>query len=88
MNNNYAHPEVLVGTQWVLEHYQDHNVAIVEVDVDTNAYKEGHAECDCMGMELATLRYGAPGHSFSEGIRSSDVHLWGQAGDHRGPIRR
>ncbi|MEX2261509.1 MAG: sulfurtransferase [Bryobacteraceae bacterium] len=39
---NYAHPEALVDTQWVLEHAKDPNVRIVEVDVDTRAYDEGH----------------------------------------------
>jgi len=39
---NYAHPEVLVSTDWVAEHAKDANVRIVEVDVDTAAYNEGH----------------------------------------------
>jgi thiosulfate/3-mercaptopyruvate sulfurtransferase len=40
--NDYAHPEVLVSTDWVDEHKDDANVAVVEVDVDTAAYEEGH----------------------------------------------
>jgi len=39
---DYAHPEVLVSTDWVDEHKDDANVAVVEVDVDTAAYQEGH----------------------------------------------
>ena len=39
---SYAHPEVLVSTEWVAEHVKDANVRVVEVDVDTAAYKEGH----------------------------------------------
>jgi len=39
---DYAHPEVLVSTDWVDEHKDDANVAVVEVDVDTAAYEEGH----------------------------------------------
>jgi thiosulfate/3-mercaptopyruvate sulfurtransferase len=39
---DYAHPEALVSTDWVAEHSKDPNVRVVEVDVDTNAYKEGH----------------------------------------------
>ena len=35
-------PEVLVSTDWVAEHRNDPNVAIVEVDVDTAAYDQGH----------------------------------------------
>jgi len=38
----YAHPEVLVSTDWVAQHRQDPNVRLVEVDVDTAAYDEGH----------------------------------------------
>jgi thiosulfate/3-mercaptopyruvate sulfurtransferase len=33
---------MLVSTQWVQDHADDPNVRIVEVDVDTNAYDEGH----------------------------------------------
>ena len=39
---NYAHPEVLVNTDWVASHSNDANVRVVEVDVDTKAYDEGH----------------------------------------------
>ena len=38
----YAHPEVLVSTQWVADHAKDAKVRVVEVDVDTKAYNEGH----------------------------------------------
>jgi thiosulfate/3-mercaptopyruvate sulfurtransferase len=40
---NYAHPEVLVDTAWVAQHASDPNVRVVEVDVDTAAYDQGHA---------------------------------------------
>jgi thiosulfate/3-mercaptopyruvate sulfurtransferase len=39
---DYAHPEVLVDTQWVADHLNDPKVKIVEVDVDTSAYDTGH----------------------------------------------
>ncbi len=39
---DYAHPEALVSTDWVAQHAKDNNVRVVEVDVDTNSYKEGH----------------------------------------------
>jgi thiosulfate/3-mercaptopyruvate sulfurtransferase len=35
--------DVLVTTDWVVEHQKDPTVRIVEVDVDTKAYAEGHA---------------------------------------------
>ena len=38
----YAHPEKLVSTQWVAEHLDDPGVCLIEVDVDTGAYDEGH----------------------------------------------
>jgi thiosulfate/3-mercaptopyruvate sulfurtransferase len=39
---NYAHPETLVSTDWVEQHTSDPNIRVVEVDVDTKAYDEGH----------------------------------------------
>ena len=39
---DYAHPESLVSTDWVAEHGNDANVRLVEVDVDTSAYEQGH----------------------------------------------
>lgn len=40
--SDYAHPDSLVSTDWVAQHLTDANVRVVEVDVDTNAYNEGH----------------------------------------------
>jgi len=40
--SEYAHPEVLVSTEWVSEHLNDPKVRLVEVDVDTTAYDQGH----------------------------------------------
>lgn len=34
---------VLVTTKWVADHLNDDRVKLIEVDVDTNAYAEGHA---------------------------------------------
>ncbi|HEX9759404.1 MAG TPA: sulfurtransferase [Candidatus Acidoferrales bacterium] len=39
---DYAHPDVLVTTQWVADHANDPKLRIVEVDVDTSAYDQGH----------------------------------------------
>ena len=38
----YAHPEALVDTAWVAAHGRDPGVRLVEVDVDTSAYEQGH----------------------------------------------
>jgi thiosulfate/3-mercaptopyruvate sulfurtransferase len=38
----YASPESLVSTDWVAQHSNEPNVRLVEVDVDTSAYEQGH----------------------------------------------
>src|SRR5690348_8458805 len=42
----YAHPEVLVSTQWVAEQSSSRSpnskIRLIEVDVDTSAYDQGH----------------------------------------------
>jgi thiosulfate/3-mercaptopyruvate sulfurtransferase len=40
--SGYAHPEVLVSTDWVKETLGQHGTKLVEVDVDTKAYDAGH----------------------------------------------
>ena len=39
---NYAHPEVLVTTDWVKENLGKPGIKLVEIDVDTKAYDAGH----------------------------------------------
>jgi thiosulfate/3-mercaptopyruvate sulfurtransferase len=42
-NREYASPDVLVGTDWVLQHHKDANVRVVEVDYDpASTYNLGH----------------------------------------------
>jgi thiosulfate/3-mercaptopyruvate sulfurtransferase len=38
----YAHPEVLVTTEWVAQNAGKPGIKLVEVDVDTEAYSQGH----------------------------------------------
>ena len=40
--NEYAHPEALVPTQWVADHLNDPKVRIVESDEDILLYDQGH----------------------------------------------
>ena len=40
--SDYAHPEVLVTTEWVAAHGKDPGIRLVEVDVDTTGYDQGH----------------------------------------------
>jgi thiosulfate/3-mercaptopyruvate sulfurtransferase len=42
MATAYAHPELLVSTDWVEQHKTDPHIRIVEVDVDTTAYDQNH----------------------------------------------
>jgi len=41
-NKGYAHPELLVDADWVEAHLHDPRVRLIEVDVDTTAYDQGH----------------------------------------------
>ncbi len=43
MAREFAHPEVLVSTDWAAQHLNDPGLRFVEVDVDTSAYEQGHA---------------------------------------------
>jgi thiosulfate/3-mercaptopyruvate sulfurtransferase len=38
----YKHPEVLVSTEWASAHLNDPKIRLIEVDVDTAAYDQGH----------------------------------------------
>jgi thiosulfate/3-mercaptopyruvate sulfurtransferase len=40
--SEYKHPEVLVSTEWAAQHLNSPNIRLVEVDVDTSAYDQGH----------------------------------------------
>jgi thiosulfate/3-mercaptopyruvate sulfurtransferase len=40
--SEYKHPEVLVSTEWASQHLSSPNIRLVEVDVDTTAYDQGH----------------------------------------------
>jgi thiosulfate/3-mercaptopyruvate sulfurtransferase len=40
--SGYAHPEVLVSTDWVKENLGKPGIKLIEVDVDTKAYEVGH----------------------------------------------
>src|SRR6266849_5138511 len=42
--SDYAHPEVLVTTEWVAAHAKDPGIRVVEVDVDTTSYDQGHVD--------------------------------------------
>ncbi len=39
---DYAQGEVLISTQWVADNLKDSKIRLVEVDVDTSGYDQGH----------------------------------------------
>src|SRR5215467_1151777 len=41
-NKGYIHSEMLVDADWVQSHLKDPTVRLIEVDVDTSAYEQGH----------------------------------------------
>jgi thiosulfate/3-mercaptopyruvate sulfurtransferase len=49
----YANPAALVSTQWVADHLNDSNVRLIEVDVDTAAYGQGHIQ-GAIGLNWTT----------------------------------
>jgi thiosulfate/3-mercaptopyruvate sulfurtransferase len=91
MSSQYAHPEVLVTTEWVAQHLDDPKVKVVEVDVEpTKGYDVGHVKgaigwnwqtdlCDTTMRDLVDPR------AFAElcrrsGIRNEDtVVFYGDA---------
>jgi thiosulfate/3-mercaptopyruvate sulfurtransferase len=40
----YAHPDVLVSTDWVASNIDQASIRVVEIDVDTTSYDEGHVK--------------------------------------------
>jgi thiosulfate/3-mercaptopyruvate sulfurtransferase len=40
--NHYAHPEVLVDTQWLAERLNDPSLRVIEVDMNPNIYQDKH----------------------------------------------
>lgn len=39
---DYAHPEVLIDTQWLAEHLNDSHLRVVEVDMSPDPYRDAH----------------------------------------------
>src|SRR5437762_927397 len=64
----YTLPNVLVTTDWVAQHATDAGVRVVEVDVDTTAYEQGHVPnaagwnwttelCDTLVRDIVPARH-------------------------------
>ncbi len=80
----YANPAALVSTQWVADHLNDSSVRLLEVDVDTSAYGQGHVQ-GAVGINWTTqlgdpIRRDIPSKEaweklLSESGVSNDTHL-------------
>ena len=85
----YAHPEMLVDTAWVEAHKRDPGVRLVEVDVDTSAYEQGHVP-GSIGWNWTTQLCDtvAPGRDSQEPVRAAHGRLGDRQRHHRDPLRR
>ena len=52
---NYAHPEVLVDTQWVADHLNDPKVRLLDVQLDPAAYNAGHVPGAVVWSGIGTI---------------------------------
>jgi thiosulfate/3-mercaptopyruvate sulfurtransferase len=60
---DYARPDVLVETDWLEEHLNDDDIAIVEVDEDATAYDKGHIP-NAIAINWATELHDLPRREF------------------------
>lgn len=56
MSTTYAHPEVLVNTEWVADHLGDSNVRLLEVGWDSSEYESGHIPGAVAAWGLADVK--------------------------------
>ena len=61
--SEYANPEALVETDWVEQHANDSDVAIVECDEDITAYEKGHIP-GAISIDWANELHDAPRREF------------------------
>ena len=70
----YAHPDVLVSTDWVAAHLNDPDVRIVESNEDTLLYPSGHVPGAVHVDWTADLNDpAAPRLHHAQGLRGADV---------------
>jgi thiosulfate/3-mercaptopyruvate sulfurtransferase len=86
----YAHPEVLVDTEWLASHLNDKGIRIVEVDVDTGAYDLGHIPgaiawawttqlCDTVQRDILPKDQLEALHSKAGATRDTTIVLYGDS---------
>jgi thiosulfate/3-mercaptopyruvate sulfurtransferase len=59
----YANPDVLVETDWLEQHVDDKDIAIVEVDEDFSAYEKGHIQ-NAISINWSTELRSLPNRDF------------------------
>ena len=69
---DYAHPEVLVTSEWLAQHLTDPGLRIIEVDVDTSAYEQGISGRGRLELADPTLRSSTPRHPDQRTVRTLD----------------
>ena len=57
--STYAYPEVLVNTQWLVDHLNDPNVKLLEVGWDPSEFESGHIPGAMAGWGFADVQNGA-----------------------------
>ena len=82
-------PHVLVTTDWVAEHATDTGVRVVEVDVDTTAYDQGHVP-GAAGWNWTTELCDTldPRHRADQEARGAAGQERHRQQDHDRPLRR
>jgi thiosulfate/3-mercaptopyruvate sulfurtransferase len=63
---DYANKEVLVDTDWLEQHVDDSDIAIVEVDEDVTAYEKGHIK-NAISINWETELHDHPRREFVTG---------------------
>jgi thiosulfate/3-mercaptopyruvate sulfurtransferase len=61
--SEYANPDALVETDWLEQHLEDGDIAIVEVDEDTSAYEKGHIP-NAISIDWASELHDVPRREF------------------------
>ena len=87
--SGYAHPELLVTTDWVKENLGKSGIKLVEVDVDTKAYDAGHIQ-GAIGFNWHTQLQDQVSRDILSkgGVRAADRRRRNLEQRHRGVLRR
>jgi thiosulfate/3-mercaptopyruvate sulfurtransferase len=69
---DYRNPDVLVDSEWLEQHFDDDNIAIVEVDEDTTAYEKGHLP-NAIAINWETELHDVPRRDFVSSEQLADL---------------